>query len=164
MSTATAEDLGKIDVGNGVRLPGVVAFDFRHLCYVDGAGIPLDADTVEALGWDSTLRDIPTQSHSYRPSDDTPKRMTFEQKQLVQMAERDALRDALFSSYAIEDLEPDEYDAINQRVYTVLGERRAERLAIICVDEHMSGEDMMHLAFDVDRMNALLTRLEDEDR
>lgn len=149
---------------DGTVLPEVVAFDLRHLCYVDGAGTPLDFDTTETLGFDGTLRDIPSQLVSYRPYE--PPTETFEQAELRKMAERDALRDALFSSYAFEDLNEDEYRQINERVYTVLGEDRVERLASICTGERWSPEDMMHVAFNPDDLLMLLARLdcnEEED-
>jgi hypothetical protein len=162
----TTEDLGM--TYNGIELPEVVAFDFVEHAYVqveDDGFIPLDFDTIEALGWDGTLRDVQMPRHlrGHLVLDGSGWHQSTETLELLKMAERDALRDALFSSYAFEDLDQDEYDAINRRVYTVLGEARAERLAQICTGERWSGEDMMHCAFNPDDLLQLLTRLDREE-
>lgn len=172
MSTVTADDLG-MWTEDGTELPEVVAFDFVEHVYVqvesDGF-IPLDADTVEALGWDSTLRDV--RYPSYLGGGATGGHLVFTPdtgwrlKEPTRQQKLTSLRKVLFASYMLDEpdgIDPDEYDRINAEGRDALGDDQCERLSQICTGEHWSPGDMARCALKDDDLEVLLDRLDHDN-
>lgn len=166
---ATADNLGTFDVGWAVQLPDAVAFDFLHGEYVDDDAMPLNVETVEALGFDSTLRDV--RYPSYLGGGATGGHIVLDGNGLhlrpgAREMRLNALRNVFFASYMLDaedGIDQDEYDRVNNEVVGILGSDQCERLSEMCTDEHWSPGDMARCALRDDELLVVLDRLDTQE-